>query len=88
MGSRMNHNCQKCGRWVGENGLIDVVYDDYNGGWELVEVLCERCLKLKLDAVQDDWTPEIGRARMEAAMREGFSPAAPVSAVGESEEEQ
>jgi hypothetical protein len=27
-------NCYRCGKFVGEGGYYDVIYDDYNGGWE------------------------------------------------------
>jgi hypothetical protein len=27
-------NCYKCGRFIGEGGYYDVVYDEWNGGWE------------------------------------------------------
>lgn len=44
-----NHriHCYKCGRFIGKKGLIDIFYDDYNGGYEEGYSLCERCLNLK-----------------------------------------
>lgn len=26
--------CSKCGRFIGEGGFYDVMWDGYNGGWE------------------------------------------------------
>jgi len=37
-------HCYKCGRFVGKDGIIDVSYDYYNGGYEEGYSLCKRCL--------------------------------------------
>jgi hypothetical protein len=38
-------NCCKCGKFVGKEGNKDIVYDDYNGGFECGYPICEKCLK-------------------------------------------
>ena len=40
-------NCSKCGRFTSENkgGFADVIYDEYNGGYEQFYPLCAACLK-------------------------------------------
>ena len=41
----MNHiHCHKCGRFVGKDGFIDIIYDYYMGGWEEGYSECRRCL--------------------------------------------
>ena len=41
---RTKIHCYKCGRFVGQNGFIDISYDDYSGGYEEGYSLCARCL--------------------------------------------
>ena len=41
---RTKIQCYKCGRFVGQNGFIDISYDDYSGGYEEGYSLCARCL--------------------------------------------
>ena len=41
----MNHKCCYCGRFIGSGGRIDIVYDDYSGGYEEGYSKCERCLE-------------------------------------------
>lgn len=40
-------NCSKCGRFVGKDGNPDIMYDHYNGGYEVGYPLCGRCLREK-----------------------------------------
>ena len=37
-------NCSKCGQFVGKNGFLDIIWDNYNGGYEMGYPLCEKCL--------------------------------------------
>lgn len=37
-------NCSKCGRFVGKDGFYDVMYDHYNGWYEVGYPLCKKCL--------------------------------------------
>jgi len=36
-------NCERCGKFVGKGGKINILHNDYTGGSELIEALCERC---------------------------------------------
>ena len=38
-------NCSKCGQFVGKDGRVDIMYDGYNGGYEMGYCYCARCLK-------------------------------------------
>jgi len=40
-------HCYKCGRFVGEDGFVDISYDYYNGGYEEGYSECKRCLDEK-----------------------------------------
>jgi hypothetical protein len=35
--------CYKCGRFLGPDGYPDIVYDDWNGGYEQGYTLCGPC---------------------------------------------
>ena len=38
-------NCSQCGRFIGKDGYVDVIYDDYAGGYEAGYSYCGRCLQ-------------------------------------------
>jgi len=39
-------NCTICGRFVGQDGYPNLVYDDWFGGWK-AEPVCGRCGRAK-----------------------------------------
>jgi len=54
-------NCSKCGKWVGKDGYLDIVWDDYNGGWEMGYPLCGPCLKKQTENEQGHRADRKGR---------------------------
>jgi hypothetical protein len=57
--------CCKCGRFIGPDGQIDVVYDEYHGAYEAGYSYCAKCLKKigtnaqRTKAKEDGWSKRI-----------------------------
>lgn len=48
---RGRFQCARCGRFIGLDGHIDVIYDGYTGAWEEGYSYCGRCMKLAVYVV-------------------------------------
>jgi hypothetical protein len=43
--AKFRPKCHKCGKFIGEGGLYDIFYDDYNGGYEEGYSECKKCFQ-------------------------------------------
>lgn len=42
-------HCSLCGRFIGKEGVVDIVYDSYMGGYEEGDSMCANCVKKKAE---------------------------------------
>lgn len=53
--AKFRPNCIKCGKFIGEGGYYDVIYDDYMGGYEEGYSLCKKCYSQKTSKKSKDF---------------------------------
>lgn len=42
LGSNYRINCSKCGRFIDRQGFADIMWDEWNGGYEMGYPLCAK----------------------------------------------